>query len=273
MRTSVPTLDLCAKILRVNREIPQRLFSHVCRHLVRILLFPCCRVHLTSFGSWRPRGGFILASNHISHFDPPIIGAWYPRYVDWMAMEELFRSRLSALLMHGLCAFPVRRDGTDRRAIREAFARLEIGRTVGLFPEGGIRAGEQSILEGAPMWPGACALSVHSGKPIVPCVILGTDRLYHPGNWLPYRRVSIWIGVGEPLFPEETKRPTDARQALQERLSRAFMNLKDRLREHYHLSPCDLPTTPQARKREDYLPFCAGRSGSRSAEHLGAREK
>jgi 1-acyl-sn-glycerol-3-phosphate acyltransferase len=256
-----------------DRQIPQRLFSHVCRHLVRILSFPFCRVHLTSFSTWRPRGGFILATNHISHFDPPIIGAWYARYVDWMAMEELFRSRLSAALMHGLCAFPVQRDGRDRRAIREALARLEIGRTVGVFPEGGIRAGEQSILEGAPMWPGVCALSVHSGKPIVPCVILGTDRLYHPVNWLPYRRVPIWIGVGEPLFPEETKGVVDAREALQKQLSRTFMNLKDRLREHYHLRPCDLPTTPQARKREDYLPALAHRSGPRSAEHLGAGEK
>ena len=257
----------------MNRQIPRRLFSHFCRYLVRILFFPVCRVHLARFGALRLRGGFILASNHISHFDPPLIGAWFARYIDWMAMEELFRSRFSAALMHGLCAFPVRRDGTDRRAVREALARLEIGRAVGLFPEGGIRAGPQSILEGAPMWPGVCALSVRSGKPIVPCVILGTDRLYHPGNWLPYKRVSVWIGVGEPLFPEETSRQADAREALQKELSRAFINLKDRLREQYHLEPCDFPKTPQARKREDYLPPRAHGLRFRSVEHLGAKEK
>jgi 1-acyl-sn-glycerol-3-phosphate acyltransferase len=257
----------------VNTQIPQRLFSHICRYLVRILLFPVCRVHLATFSKFRPRGGLIVASNHISHFDPPIVGAWYARYVDWMAMEELFRSRFSAALMHGLCAFRVRRDGTDRRAIREALARLAIGRTVGLFPEGGIRAGPESILEGAPMWPGVCWLSVLSGKPIVPCVILGTDRLYHPGNWLPFRRVSIWIGVGDPLFPEETSRQADGREALQEQLSRAFINLKNRLQEHYHLRPCDLPTTPQARKREDHLPASASRRGVRGTAHLKAGEE
>ena len=123
------------------------------------------------------------------------------------------------------------------------------------------------------MWPGVCALSVRSGKPIVPCVILGTDRLYRPGNWLPYKRVSVWIGVGEPLFPEETSHPADAREALQKELSKAFMNLKDRLREHYHLEPSDLPQTPQARKREDYLPPQAHGSCSRSVEHLGTKEK
>jgi 1-acyl-sn-glycerol-3-phosphate acyltransferase len=259
---------LVREFLRGNKQIPQRLFSNVCRYLVRILLFPVCRVHLASFSKLRPRGGLIVASNHISHFDPPIVGAWYARYVDWMAMEELFRSRFGAALMHGLCAFPVRRDGTDRRAIREALARLAIGRTVGLFPEGGIRAGPQSILEGAPMWPGVCALSILSGKPIVPCVILGTDRLYHPGNWLPFRRVSIWIGVGDPLFPEETSRQADRREALQEQLSGAFVNLKNRLQEHYHLGPDDLPATPQARKREDHLPMSTHRCGARRAEHL-----
>jgi 1-acyl-sn-glycerol-3-phosphate acyltransferase len=171
-----------------------------------------------------------------------------------MAMEELFRARWSAALMRGLCAFPVRRDGTERRAIREALARLSIGRTVGLFPEGGIRAGRQSILEGAPMWPGVCALSVLSGRPIVPCVILGSDRLYHPGNWLPFRRVDVWIGIGEPLYPQEALGQQDARKALQDQLSRAFLSLKDRVQEYYHLAPGDLPSTPQARKREDYLP-------------------
>jgi 1-acyl-sn-glycerol-3-phosphate acyltransferase len=251
----------------VNKQIPQRIFSHLCRHLVRVLFFFACRVHRVSFGQTVPTGGTILASNHISHFDPPLIGAWYPRYVDWMAMEELFRAKWSAALMRGLCAFPVRRDGTDRRAVREALARLSIGRTVGLFPEGGIRAGRQSILEGAPMWPGVCALSILSGRPIVPCVILGTDRLYHPGNWLPFRRVRVWIGIGEPLFPEKILPREHARETLQEQLSQAFLKLKDQLQKHYHLLPSDLPATPQARKREDYLPSLHKRSGSPPANH------
>jgi 1-acyl-sn-glycerol-3-phosphate acyltransferase len=249
----------------VNRQIPQRIFSHICRYLVRVLFFPACRVHRVSFGLSVPARGSILASNHISHFDPPLIGAWYRRYVDWMAMEELFRARWSAALMRGLCAFPVRRDGRERRAIREALGRLSIGRTVGLFPEGGIRVGRQSILEGAPMWPGVCALSVLSGRPIVPCVILGTDRLYHPGNWLPFRRVDVWIGIGGPLYPQEAWGGQDARKALQDQLSRAFLSLKDRVQEYYHLAPDDLPSTPQARKREDYLPTRHRRPQSPSA--------
>src|SRR5206468_11681657 len=110
----------------------------------------------------------ILASNHISHFDPPFLGSRFCRYVDWMAMEELFRNRASAVLMKWLCAFSVRRDGTDRTGIRTAVKRLKEGRVVGVFAEGGIRAGKESVLEGARMWPGVSALCVLSGKPIVP---------------------------------------------------------------------------------------------------------
>jgi len=169
-------------------------------------------------------------------------------------MEELFRNRASAGLMESLCAFKVRRDGTDRTGIRTAVKRLEEGRVVGVFPEGGIRAGKGSVLEGAPMWPGASALSVLSGKPIVPSVILGSDRLYDNRNWFRFRRVPVWIGIGEKISPRSDLPKREARDLVQKALSEAFVSLKERLVLEFGLAETDLPTTPQARKREDYLP-------------------
>ena len=163
-------------------------------------------------------------------------------------MEELFLNRASAALMDGLCAFKVRRDGTDRTGIRTALRRLEEGRVVGVFPEGGIRAGKGSVLEGAPMWPGVCALCVLSGKPIVPSVILGTDRLYNKRNCFPLRRVAVWIGFGEAIFPRADVPRGRARELLQESLAEAFISLKERLIFEFRLVEADLPTTPQARK-------------------------
>jgi 1-acyl-sn-glycerol-3-phosphate acyltransferase len=171
-----------------------------------------------------------------------------------MTMEELFRNRASAVLMEYLCAFKVRRDGADRTGIRTALKRLEEGRVVGVFPEGGIRAGKGSVLEGAPMWPGVSALSVLSGKPIVPTVILGTDRLYRKRNWFPVRRVAVWIGFGEYISPRSDLPKKDARELIQKSLSEAFISLKERLVLQFCLAETDLPMTPQARKREDYLP-------------------
>jgi 1-acyl-sn-glycerol-3-phosphate acyltransferase len=171
-----------------------------------------------------------------------------------MAMEELFRNRASAVLMESLCAFKVRRDGTDRTGIRTAVKRLAEGRVVGVFPEGGIRAGKGSVLEGAPMWPGVSALSVLSGKPIVPGVILGSDRLYDRRNWFRFRRVPVWIGIGEKISPRTDLPKRDARDLIQKSLSEAFVSLKERLVLEFGLAETDLPTSPQARKREDYLP-------------------
>jgi len=232
----------------------RRLFPHLCRWLVRGVFFLVCRTKVVYFGNLPTGTGYILASNHISHFDPPFLGSRFKRYVDWMAMEELFRNRVSAVLMESLCAFRVRRDGTDRTGIRTAVKRLEEGRVVGVFPEGGIRAGKGSVLEGAPMWPGVSALSVLSGKPIVPGVILGSDRLYDRRNWFLFRRVPVWIGFGEKISPRSDLPKRDARELIQKSLSEAFVSLKERLVFEFKLAETDLPTTPQARKREDYLP-------------------
>jgi 1-acyl-sn-glycerol-3-phosphate acyltransferase len=232
----------------------QRLFSHLCRWLVRGVFFLVCRTKIVYFGKLPTGTGYILASNHISHFDPPFLGSRFRRYVDWMAMEELFRNRASAVLMESLCAFKVRRDGTDRTGIRTAVKRLAEGRVVGVFPEGGIRAGKGSVLEGAPMWPGVGALSVLSGKPIVPGVILGSDRLYDRRNWFRFRRVPVWIGIGEKISPRTDLPKRDARDLIQKSLSEAFVSLKERLVVEFGLAETDLPTSPQARKREDYLP-------------------
>jgi 1-acyl-sn-glycerol-3-phosphate acyltransferase len=232
----------------------RRLFSHLCRWLVRGVFFLVCRTKIVYFGKLPTGTGYILASNHISHFDPPFLGSRFRRYVDWMAMEELFRNRASAVLMESLCAFKVRRDGTDRTGIRTAVKRLTEGRVVGVFPEGGIRAGKGSVLEGAPMWPGVSALSVLSGKPIVPGVILGSDRLYDRRNWFRFRGVPVWIGIGEKISPRTDLPKRDARDLIQKSLSEAFVSLKERLVLEFGLAETDLPTSPQARKREDYLP-------------------
>jgi 1-acyl-sn-glycerol-3-phosphate acyltransferase len=218
------------------------------------------RVHRLQIGEFPRSGGVILACNHISHFDPPLIGTYSGRSIDWLGMEELFRKPLAARALALLGVIPVNRHGADRTAIRIAVRRLGEGRAVGIFPEGGIRAGETSILNGAPMRPGAAALSVLSRRPLIPCVILGSDRLYQKGNWRPWHRVPVWMGFGAPLAPPPHLDKAAARADVQQRLAAAIIDLKERLIAHFHLRPGDLPTTPQARKGEDpYDPAATAR--------------
>ena len=183
-----------------------------------------------------------------------MLGCWFPRYIDWMAMEELYSNRWSAWLVRALCAFPVRRSAGDFASLRAALGRLKIGRIVGIFPEGGIRAGAGSILENAPVWVGFAGLSILSDQPVVPCVIMGTDRLYRPKNWLPFRRVPIWMGFGKPIQPRTDLPREQAQAVLVEELKRSLIALKDELVQHFGLHPIDLPQTPQYRKRENAIP-------------------
>lgn len=194
-----------------------------------------------------------------------MIGCWFLRYVDWMAMEELYQARWSAWLMNALSAFPVKRHSKDAGPMRTALQRLKLGRIVGIFPEGGIRAGANSVLEGAAMWPGFVAISLLSGRPVVPCVVLGTDRLYHPRNWWPIRRVPVWMISGEPICPRLDLPREEAREVLSREVSAAFLQLKQQAIERFHLQDTDLPATPQYRKREDYLPRLRRRKRSSEA--------
>jgi len=143
------------------------------------LLFGCvARVRVLRRENTNRAGGFLLAANHISHFDPFLISLAVRRKIDWMTMAEFFRPRVLGFLLRAIDAFPAERDRADLKTIRTAIERLKSGRVVGLFPEGGIRDGTRSLLEGAPLRAGASTLAQIAGLPVLPCVILGSDRLY-----------------------------------------------------------------------------------------------
>lgn len=196
-------------------------------------------------------GGLILAANHISHFDPFIISSVFRRKIDWMTMAEFFSHPLLAFLLHCVDAFPSQRDRAGLGTIRAAIHRLQRGRVVGLFPEGGIRDGAASILEGAKLRPGASSLADIARVPILPCVILGSDRFYAKKNWLRFRGTPIWIGFGRAIYPRaEDADRSSARAEIQEELAAEFQRLYAELQKRFNLSAADLPHPPRARMRE-----------------------
>lgn len=225
-------------------------FANRIAALLMKALFGCvARVHVVRSENANHDGGFLLAANHISHFDPFIISSAIERKIDWMAMAEFFWFPLLGFLLRAVDAFPADRDRGDRKTIRTAIARLKDGRIVGLFPEGGIRDGVHSLLEGAPLRPGAAALAHIAGVPIVPCVILGSDRLYSRKQWLPLRRTPIWIVFGTPIshFPQVQK--SEARERIESELAATFKTLYAQLREEFRLTADDLPRSPRERMK------------------------
>ena len=214
---------------------------------VRFVFGCVARIHVLGRENANRAGGFLLASNHISHFDPFLIGQVVRRKIDWMTMAEFFRSPGLGFFLRSIDAFPAERDRADLKTIRTAIDRLKSGRIVGIFPEGGIRDGARSLLEGTPLRAGAATLAQIANVPVVPCVILGTDRFYSKKQWLPFRRTPVWIAFGKPIscFPELQK--SEAREQIESELSAAFKNLYAELREKFRLTTDDLPQSPQQR--------------------------
>ena len=196
------------------------------------------------------RGACVLASNHISHFDPPLLSVAARRKIDWMAMKDLFKHPFASFYLNTIETFPVDRDNLDRTAVKTALLRLKKGHLVGMFPEGGIRAGSTSVLEGAPMRPGAGALAYMADAPLLPCVILGTDRLYNRKNWRPFGKAPFIVGFGEAIRPEPGMEKAEARAYLERELAASFKSLLAEMRAHYQLTDADIPKTPGERRAE-----------------------
>src|SRR5213592_923424 len=223
-------------------------FANRIAALLMKALFGCvARVHVVRSENANHDGGFLLAANHISHFDPFIISSVIGRKIDWMTMAEFFRSPAVGFLLRAVDAFPADRDRANRKTVRTAIERLKEARIVGLFPEGGIRDGARSLLEGAPLRAGASTLAHIAGVPILPCVIVGSDRLYSKSRWLPLRRTPIWIAFGDPIphFPDLEK--PAARACIEHELAHAFKLLYAELREKFSLTSDDLPQPPRER--------------------------
>src|SRR5437870_12349022 len=141
---------------------------------MKVLFGYSSRIYVVGCEHINRAGGFLLASNHISHFDPPIISSVARRKIDWMAMAEFFPVAGLGHFLRAVDAFPAARDRPDRKTIQSAINRLKDGRIVGGFPEGGSRAGAQSLLEGASLRAGTSTLAHMACVPILPGLILGS---------------------------------------------------------------------------------------------------
>jgi 1-acyl-sn-glycerol-3-phosphate acyltransferase len=140
-------------------------------------------------------GGLIVASNHISFWDPPLVGTAAVRELHFMAKEELFRPPVFGTLIRTFNAIPIRRGMADLSGLARAMDLLRAGHALIMFPEGSrMRDGELH-----PARPGVGMLAVNTGAVIVPCFISGTDR---PKGWL-LRRVRVRVTFGPPRTWQE----------------------------------------------------------------------
>lgn len=157
-------------------------------------------------------GALIIAPNHKSNNDPPICGMALPRHVSFMAKEELFRNPIMRAVITWLGAFPVKRGGVDKIAIRHAMNILKEGRLLGIFPEGTRQRGNTL----GRFHDGVASMALRTGIPVIPLALVGTDKM-EKGN--------IAAIIGEPMYVEKAKPTVEAIAAVNEELRKRLEDL------------------------------------------------
>ncbi len=165
-------------------------------------------------------GGYVLACNHVSSFDPWPLGVplWPRRFLRFMAKSELYWFPLR-LLLDGAGAFPVHRGQADVAAIQTAVRLAQDGHVVAMFPEGTRRTkGLVKKFEARPR-SGAARIALEAGVPLVPAAVAGTDRLTRLG---PLR-----VAYGPPVEIDDLRGRSDHREAAQEATDRLMARIAE----------------------------------------------
>lgn len=165
------------------------IFYEALRYIARLIFFLTMRVHLRGRYNVPRRGPYIIAANHLSWLDIPLIPAFVPGKVVFMAKEELFMGKMGWLVRF-LGAFPVKRGEGDRQAIRAADEQLKKKKIFMIFPEG-TRSKTQTLAKGN---PGLGMIALRAGVPVIPVAIWGSEK------GLKKLGAEITISYGEPII-------------------------------------------------------------------------
>jgi 1-acyl-sn-glycerol-3-phosphate acyltransferase len=205
-----------------------RFFRSLGRPLARAIL----RIlyHISIFGTENvPRiGAYLVAPNHISLFEPPLIAAFWPKPLEAVGAKEVLLRPIQGQLMRLYGGIPVSRGEVDRAMLSELMRRLKAGLPALLFPEGG-----RSHLPG--LRQGQLGVAYAASKANVPVIPVGLTGTHH-GNedWLQFRRPRVEITIGQAInLPPAPEGGPERRAFLKTQTERIMRALAQLLPENY----------------------------------------
>lgn len=183
-------------------------FVHI---FFKILFTICSSLKIEGAKNLPKSGGYIVASNHTSYLDPPLISACLVKKIHFMAKKELFSSPFFSLLIRSLGAFPVSRDGRDLTPIKHAVSLLRKGKIVGIFPQG------HRVLEedGQAVAQGVTMIAKQAGVPIVPVGINGAIGSLSLKNIFGKRK-TLKITIDEPIVYQKAAEKQQERENMKQ---------------------------------------------------------
>lgn len=181
----------------------------------------CFRALYATYFRWRVfgaesvplTGGVILASNHASFLDPPLVGAGIKRDINYLARDSLFRFPGIGALLRSWNSVPVDRDGGGAKGLKMILERLLGGAGIILFPEG-TRTKDGQL---QPARSGIGLTVIKSAAPVVPVRVFGTYEAYGRQHRFPRpRRVAVKYGNPMNFAALRTEAKTCAKPRLKE---------------------------------------------------------
>lgn len=169
-------------------------------------------------------GAAIIAANHVSYLDPPLLGISSPKQVHYLAKDSLFRIPVFGFLIRKMNAHPLRGDAGDVGVFKEALKLLMEGKKVVLFPEGK-RSFDNQLL---PIKPGISLLISKTGARVVPTYIFGTFQAWPRQHCFPSFRKKIGCVFGSGFTWNEFAHleKKQAQKMFAEKLTNAILDLK-----------------------------------------------
>lgn len=212
------------------------------RFLVTLVFFLIARIEIVGLENVPPRGGCILAANHLGRLDVPLILYTLPRGDLILIIAEKYRQvALFRYLARKMDVLFVDRYEADFATVRIVLRRLKAGQIFVVAPEG-TRSPTESLLPGR---PGAVYLAAKSGVPVVPVAVTGTQDRLVKRRLRHLQRLKIRVRIGEPysLPPLPRTAREDRLQALTDDLMCRIAAL---LPPEYRGVYADCPRTPEA---------------------------
>jgi len=181
-----------------------------------------CRWEVRGADNVPAAGAAILASNHASFMDPPLVGAAARREINYLARETLFRFPGIGWILRNVNAVPVDREGGGAAGLRAIFDRLQRGGAIILFPEGTRTPNGQ--LQRAKSGIGLTVIK--SEAPVIPVRVFGTFEAYNRGHVVPRPR-KVAVRFGQPMYFAELR--AEAKTCSKLRLREIYQQVADEL--------------------------------------------